>query len=250
MDAILRKCLACGDGFTAIDRRSKLCPECRKNPSDRQSYQTGENVRSSCLQPIDFVEAKEAENQEFQASRSSARSPKQLSFEKSGLGTLKLTDGTQINTGYGRASIALGYVMEIVPGRWVARVRDLSRDPLPLGAAKKAAIALYRSRGKGEPDKDWIDGLNQLVADEVDRTYWAKEKRKWPLDLMGGRRHRAKKAKFEAEHRETILDTERVLLINEKPKEALADTPLDYYEDGYPKLPACLDRTRKLELAA
>ena len=92
--------------------------------------------------------------------------------------------------------------MEIVPGRWIARVRDLSSDPLPLGAAKKAAIALYRSRNKGEPNKDWIEGLNQLVANEVDRAYWAKEKRKWPLDLMGGRRHRAKKAKFEAEHRD------------------------------------------------
>ena len=25
------------------------------------------------------------------------------------------------------------------------------------------------------------------------------------------------------------------------------DYPLEYYEDGYPKLPACLDRRRKLE---
>jgi DNA-directed RNA polymerase subunit RPC12/RpoP len=31
MDAILRKCLACGEPFTAIDRRSTLCPECRQN---------------------------------------------------------------------------------------------------------------------------------------------------------------------------------------------------------------------------
>ena len=27
------------------------------------------------------------------------------------------------------------------------------------------------------------------------------------------------------------------------------DYPLEYYEDGYPKLPACLDRRRKLVLA-
>ena len=27
------------------------------------------------------------------------------------------------------------------------------------------------------------------------------------------------------------------------------DCPLEYYEDGYPKLPACLDRRRKLALA-
>jgi hypothetical protein len=58
--------------------------------------------------------------------------------------------------------------MEIVDGRWVARVRDLSSAPLPLGAAKKAAIELYRSKDKGEP-RDWIRQNNLAVAAEIDR---------------------------------------------------------------------------------
>jgi predicted amidophosphoribosyltransferase len=38
MDAILRKCLDCGEPFTAIDRRSMLCPECRQNASRREIF--------------------------------------------------------------------------------------------------------------------------------------------------------------------------------------------------------------------
>ena len=48
---------------------------------------------------------------------------KQLEFEKQNRLTYKLTDGVQINTGSGRASRALGCVMEVLPGRWMARVR-------------------------------------------------------------------------------------------------------------------------------
>src|SRR5690242_9320081 len=136
-NAIQRKCLGCGDGFTAIDRRSKICPECRKNGSDRQSYPGAKNGELSCLQPIDFIDVATAQNEEFQPSLPPANSSKELSFEKYGLGTLKLTDGQQINTGYGRESRGLGYITEILPGRWVARVRDLGSDPLSFGAAKK-----------------------------------------------------------------------------------------------------------------
>jgi hypothetical protein len=50
MDAILRKCLACGEPFTAIDRRSKLCPECRQNASRGSTYRGAENPDLSCLQ--------------------------------------------------------------------------------------------------------------------------------------------------------------------------------------------------------
>ena len=33
---------------------------------------------------------------------------------------------------------------------------------------------------------DWIEKLNQAVANKIDQVYWAREKRKWPVDLMGG----------------------------------------------------------------
>jgi hypothetical protein len=167
------------------------------------------------------------------------------------LGTLKLTDGQQINTGYGRESRALGYIMEIVPGRWVARVRDLGSDPLPLGAAKKAAIALYRTRTKGEP-KDWVKGLNQQVANELERAAIRAERRKWPLDLMGGRRRKKPSMTIERWQRQAILDTERVLIDDEAPTVGQPlqgnDYQLDYYEDGFPVMPPCLRREPALKL--
>jgi hypothetical protein len=97
---------------------------------------------------------------------------------------LQTDDGQQINTGYGRASRALGYVMEIWPGRWVATVRNVIGLPSSLTATKQAAIGLYRSRKSGEDGDQWIRELNQTVANEIDPAYRTKEKRKWPVDLM------------------------------------------------------------------
>jgi hypothetical protein len=62
--------------------------------------------------------------------------------------------GVQINTGAGRASRALGYVMEVFPSRWMARVGNLGSDLLSFGAVKQEAIRLYRCRDKGT--MDWI----------------------------------------------------------------------------------------------
>jgi hypothetical protein len=125
--------------------------------------------------PIDFVEAVCPEIQERRPSPAQLNSSQGLYFEEypprqkktDPCITYKLTDGKQINTGYGRTSRPLGYVMEIAPGRWVARVRDLSSGPLPLAAAKKAAIELYKSGEKGEP-RDWIDGLNSKMLKVAD----------------------------------------------------------------------------------
>jgi hypothetical protein len=150
--------------------------------------------------------------------------------------------------------------MEITPGRWVARVGNLSSTPLPLGAAKKAAIELYHSNEKGEP-KDWIKELNRVITNEIDRPARITE----PVDLLGGTQGRGaidrdlRKAIFDADcqlvdHRPPkpslpiihgringIFDTQAEL---EAYRRALASPPpeLEYHEDGYPKLPACLDR--------
>jgi hypothetical protein len=125
----------------------------------------------ACLQPIENIEVGSPHFQEFALTRSRANSSKEFHFEewrprtskRATCITYKLTDGQQVNTGYGRTSRPLGYVMEIAEGRWMARVRNLRSDPLPLGAAKKSAIELYRSRDKGQP-RDWIHELNNLVA--------------------------------------------------------------------------------------
>jgi hypothetical protein len=94
---------------------------------------------------------------------------------------------------------------------------------------------------------NWIDKLNQTVADEIDRSYWFHERRKWPFDLMGGQRHGLKLSTSAVDPKlgQAILDTEQALIVEDKPRPKLLkgdDIVLEYHEDGYPKLPAFLDR--------
>jgi len=89
-------------------------------------------------------------------------------------------------------------------------------------------------------DLHW--GMTVKKAFEVDQSAIQRERRKWPVDLMGSNRQ----GKIDPRGlRQAILDIERILLLE---RESAAPTvqghhwPLEYYEDGYPKLPACLDR--------
>jgi hypothetical protein len=271
-------------------RKQRFCTDaCRKahsringheNRSDRQSYPGGKNTDLVPSQPLENVDAVCPLIQEREPSRSRARSAKELRFEEypprqkktDRCITYKLTDGQQINTGYGRASRPLGYVMEIVDGRWVARVENLSSAPLTLGAAKKAAIELYRSKDKGQP-KDWIRELNLATVAVIDPppsvTQSLTDDGHYHVKVCWG--------DFEAEfpHSEYPEDDAGYQLYDwgfrgtlamrwlnggvatfvkaaRRPSEASNgptpgalqgdDCALEYYEDGYPKLPACLDR--------
>jgi hypothetical protein len=190
MDAVVTKCLRedCDNPVPETvgrGRKQRFCTDaCRKahsringheNRSDSQSYRRGKNAGLGPSQPIENIEVVCPLIQEREPFRRCARTTKELHFEEypprqkktDRCITYKLTDGQQINTGYGRASRPLGYVMEIVDGRWVARVENLSSAPLPLGAAKKAAIELYRSKDKGQP-KHWIRELNLATVAVTD----------------------------------------------------------------------------------
>jgi hypothetical protein len=103
--------------------------------------------------------------------------------------------------------------MEMWPGKWFARVRNIISLPSSLTAAKQAAISLYRARKSGKPKdgEEWIKELIQTVTNEIARAYWTKEKRKWPVDLIGSQRHRAKKPRMTVESRQAILDAEQAL---------------------------------------
>ena len=96
---------------------------------------------------------------------------------------------------------------------------------------------------------DWIEEVNQAAAHEIDEAYWTREKRTWPLDLIGGQRHAEKQPLMIIERglRQAILNTERVLKDEESTAQPVNgdDFQLEYYSDGYPKLPECLDRRRK-----
>jgi len=171
--------------------------------------------------------------------RSFARSSKQLKFEKQNSVTYKLTDGQQVNTGGGRTSRALGYVMEILPGRWIARVRNLGSDLISFGAAKQEAMRLYRCREKGT--SDWIRELNPRTAAEIDSASLAKERRKAPIDLMGCGTRWPNPVHADKDAIRNIIEVESCIPLREE--ETQPETLKgDDYPNGYPELPACLDR--------
>jgi len=99
---------------------------------------------------------------------------------------------------------------------------------------------------------DWIEELNQEAAHERDQAYRTREKRTWPLDLIGGQRHAEKQPLMTIERRlrPAILNTERVLKDEESTAQPVNgdDFQLEYYSDGYPKLPECFDRRSKSPL--
>jgi hypothetical protein len=169
-------------------------------------------------------------NEELEPTRSLAHSSNQLTFQKLNSITWKVTDGVQINTSAGRASRALGYVMEVLPGRWMARVGNLGSDLLSFGAANREAIRRYRCRDKGT--MDWIHEVNLRAAAEINKT---------PVDLIGGQRHGLIDPKISA----SVLEAEVGFLTDARPETIKGDDfPIEYPSDGYPKLPACIDRRR------
>jgi hypothetical protein len=302
MHAIVRKCLHedCDSPVPETvgrGRKQLFCSDaCRKahsringhkKPSARHSYPGGENTDLTPSQPLENIEVVCPLIQEREPSRSRARSAKELYFDEypprqkktDRCITYKLTDGQQINTGYGRASRPLGYVMEIAEGRWVARVENLGSAPLPLGAAKKAAIDLYRSKDKEQP-KDWIRELNVATLAVTDPPPSVTQS----LTDDGHYRVQVRWGDFEAEfpHSEYPEDDAGYQLYDwgfrgtfamrwlnggvatfvkpaRRPSEASNGPtpgalqgdhyPIQMDADGYPILPACLDRRPKPAMA-
>jgi hypothetical protein len=98
---------------------------------------------------------------------------------------------------------------------------------------------------------NWIEKLNQQVANQIDQAYWTREKRKWPIDVMGGHRHESKSLTLtiDSKLRRAIIDTERLLKHPAGETLKRDHTTIDFHEDGYPKLPECLNRRPKPLLA-
>jgi hypothetical protein len=105
--------------------------------------------------------------------------------------------------------------------RWVARVGNRGSAPLPLDEAKQAAVAFLREHGKAEP-QGFIAELNQIAAYDVDRAE--------PMPTL---------AEVKAIERANFPPMTRP----PKPGALQADDyQVEYYEDGYPKLPDFLRR--------
>jgi hypothetical protein len=131
---------------------------------------------------------------------------------------------------------AAGWLMEIAwPGgtrqRWVARIGNQASETLSLEEAKQAATAMLCKPEKAEA-RDWIAELNQTAATEVDRAVIERQRRQWPLKVMGANNRQAPRIKVDAK---AVLDTERVL-IDDEPVTPRAlqgdDYPLEYYENA------------------
>ena len=69
---------------------------------------------------------------------------------------------------------------------------------------------------------------------EKDQAYWTREKRNWPIDLMGGQRNRLRSLKLAVDLKvcRTVLNTER-LLKDEAPGLPANATDLEFYEDCF-----------------
>jgi hypothetical protein len=144
---------------------------------------------------------------------------------------------------------AAGWLMEVAwPGRqrWVARVGNRSSKPSPLEDAKRDAVAMLRERGKVKP-RDFIAELNQIAANEVGGAVLAQERKRWPVNIMGG--GAAPRGAVDSAMRKAMLSTE-VFSDGKFSAGAIPPQgdcyPLEYYEEGESELPACLDR-RKCE---
>ena len=141
----------------------------------------------------------------------------------------------------------VGWLMEVNwpgggPARFVARVRDWASEPLPFEQARQAASSAIKRKEKGKP-RDWIAELNQVAANAVDRAALKAEGKAkgkdWPIDVMGGSQ---RCGRINPETRRAILETE----LGAADSAALNGDgiTLEYDANGYPELPAFLDRRR------
>ena len=168
-------CQQCGTNLKLAPsgRRKRFCSNaCRQaafrneTTAKRASSHPTKGHEKPALEPIETQYDFPLRNEELEPSLSSAHFSNELTFQKLNSVTWKLTDGVQINTGSGRASRALGYVMEVLPGRWMARVRSLGSGLLSFGAAKQEAIRLY---GCGEKGTIGLDSPAELAGCSRDK---------------------------------------------------------------------------------
>jgi len=84
--------------------------------------------------------------------------------------------------------------------------------------------------------------LNRIAAAEVDRGALAKDLQQGPCDLVGG--SHCGSMEIDREQRNAILNAELFIPSRIEPLSG-DDYPIEYHEDGFPKLPACLNRKAK-----
>jgi hypothetical protein len=116
---------------------------------------------------------------------------------------------------------------------------------LPDGSQGRVWLASKDGKKFIGDERHWR--LNIAEAGRIDRLATARERKAWPVDVMGGQRM----GKIDRYLRYGILTVEH-RLVDDRPK-ALPlqgdDHALTYDANGYPELPHCLDRRTKPSLA-
>ena len=141
--------------------------------------------------------------------------------------------------------LGAGSLMEVGwPGgarqRWIARVGNQASEPLTLDEAKRAAVAMLRERKETEP-RNWIAELNKIAAAEVHHAWMMQERKQWPRELVGAE-SRPGSMQIDGKLRNAILNAELVAMPSHAEPLSGDGFRLEFYDDGYPKLPECLRR--------
>jgi hypothetical protein len=97
---------------------------------------------------------------------------------------------------------------------------------------------MLRERGKVE-SKVWVAELNEIAANEFDRVALMLDRRRMPRDLLGGSSRGS--MQIDRAQRDAILNAEFAVSIVGDPFSGDAYS-IEYHEDGFPKLPAFLDK--------
>jgi hypothetical protein len=158
-----------------------------------------------------------------------------LTFKQVNACTWKLTDGrgslawSGDRSGSYRTTRAVAWLIGVGGGQWVARYRNKASKPMKLPKAKTYALEMVKGIRPGKVTADPIGRLLRLHLDVLEPM--PKMARIWAIETPD---YRALYSRPSGP--------------SESPKGD--DYPLEYYTDGYPKIPACLDRRKRLAEAA
>jgi hypothetical protein len=111
------------------------------------------------------------ENTRVLAAKKRPPNPSRFKFEQVNEVTWKLTNGEITDTpgshgqwrGY-KTTKAVAWVICVLPGKWLARCRDMVSGPLSLSKAKAAAVAMAKGVAGDYYIAKPIDHLNGLTA--------------------------------------------------------------------------------------
>jgi hypothetical protein len=227
----MKKCKHCSN---LVSGRQTYCSDrCRQRArkgSKALRYRRGQNRQISLSHPIEPVKEFQPtfDILDFARAKPKAvteRAYKHLELERVNASTWKVVDPkikTDVPAKIGfwaghRTTKALAWVIDLGYGQWIARRGDEVCNPTNLAQAKRQALAMAVGGIGDYQVSDPIEEFQQVSAIMEDR---------YPEEFPA--------------------------VIEDRPPEIGGglkgdDVQLDYHEDGYPKLPACLDRRRKPE---